>query len=247
MDRVGRTKLLKKALVSVGACALLAGALGGRAIGYYRYNPDRLRMVPSGAAEAGWTSGPDSPLDGHRMLYAHGSQGLDLVTYRDGASAAAYNGHWLTVPDHGATSIRVGDIRNLSFDFLNPLGGGYVGAKGPQETIVLSDGDEVALAAEGCELMIKGSKTWSRADFTGFTGKGCAFYGPDGTLYASDGTHSAWALFAAAHPLLSVDSGYVEVDTNTHGVRARIDRIAMQDDMQTAIFHIRKCPTEQMC
>jgi len=209
----------------------------------------RLSLVATGKAEIGWVKGPDSPKDADHWALNMALNGPTGSGYTN-----AYNNAWLTKDDAGATYIPISKIRNLSFDFLNASGGGYVGAGAPRVSVVFTDGTVVYLSAYYCDTVISGGNgTWSRADFTGQKAVGCKFYDSIGGVWESDGTHTAWQNFVAAYPTLKVDYGVVVQDEGetpagqTFGPRARIDRIAMQNHMQTSLYTVRYCPTEASC
>ena len=161
----------------------------------------------------------------------------------------AYNNKWQTKDDGGLTKVPIGSIRNLSFDFLNASGGGYVAGGAPRISIVFTNGLVAFLQATYCDNVIpSGNGTWSRADWTGRTAIGCSVYTSEGKFYDSDGTHSAWYKFVAAHPGLFADYGVVVQDESDSGpMRARIDRIAMQNYMQESASRVVKCPLESSC
>ena len=116
-------------------------------------------------------------------------------------------------------------------------------------SVVFTDGTVVYLSAYYCDTVIPGGDgSWSRADFTGQTAVGCKFYDSIGGIWESDGTHTAWQNFVAAYPTLKVDYGVVVQDESDTGpMRARIDRIAMYNHMQTSLYAVRYCPTEASC
>ncbi len=235
---------MKKFVTALAAFALLA-ALGGAAIpaSSHQATP-KLKLVASGNAEIGWAIGPDSPLDKGRSALNMAINGpTDGINYTN-----AYNNKWLTKDDGGLTKVPIGSIRNLSFDFLNTAGGGYVAGGAPRISIVFTNGPTAFLQAGDCDNVISGSGgTWSRADFTGQTAIGCRIYSA-GQYYASDGTHSAWYTFVAAHPGLYADYGVVVQDESDSGpMRARIDRIAMRNYMQESATRVVKCPLESSC
>ncbi len=239
---------MKKIITALVSASLLVAFVvtAGAAPGTKGVSPSqaRLGLVAVGKAEIGWAKGPDSPLDPNRWALNMALNGPTYSGYTN-----AYSPKWLTKDDAGVTSIPIKRIRNLSFDFLNASGGGYVGGGAPRVSVVFTDGTVAYLSAIYCDNVIPGGDgTWSRADFTGQTAVGCNFYDSVGGLWKSDGTHSAWANFVAAHPTLRVDYGVVVQDESDSGLmRARIDRIAMQNHMQTGPTWVRYCPTEASC
>ena len=127
----------------------------------------------------------------------------------------------------GRTNVRgpIEAARQLRFDVRTTS---YVGAGAPRISVDLdTDGNGQAdlfayLSAAYCQQQI-GSSDWAVADFN-TTATGCAFYASDGVKYSSDGTHSAWAAFAAAHPGARVLAAYVVMDEVGQSF---IDRIAI--------------------
>jgi len=104
----------------------------------------------------------------------------------------------------------------------------YVGAGAPRISVSLdTNGDKTAdlyayLSAQYCQQQIATSD-WAVADFN-TTATGCAFYASDGAKYSSDGTSSAWAAFAAAHPGARVLAAGIVMDEVGQSF---IDRIAI--------------------
>lgn len=127
----------------------------------------------------------------------------------------------------GRTNVRgpVEAARQLRFDVKTT---NYVGAGAPRISVeVDTDADGQAdvnafLSAAHCQQQI-GTSDWAVADFN-TTATGCSIYATDGGPYSSDGTHSAWAAFAAAHPGARVLSAYVVMDEVGQSF---IDRIAI--------------------
>ena len=234
---------MKKVITAVVAFGLLVAVAGSAPADTDSHA--RLSLVATGKAEIGCVKGPDSPLDADHWALNMALNGPTGSGYTN-----AYNNAWLTKDDAGATYIPISKIRNLSFDFMNASGGGYVGAGAPRVSVVFTDGTVVYLSALYCDTVIPGGNgTWSRADFTGQKAVGCAFYDSIGSpVWESDGTHTAWQNFVAAHPTLKVDYGVVVQDeSDTSPMRARIDRIAMYNHMQTSLYNVRYCPTEASC
>ena len=228
---------MRKILVSLGALALTL-ALAGPA-GAHTDASARLKLfTEKSGAEIGWNQGPDSPLDAN-------SGALNIRTDA-GEYAYAYNPTWLGAPGGGSYAVQ--NVRNLSFDFLNDTGGGYVGAGAPRLSILFKNGSVAYLSAFYCDLPISGSTDWSRANFTGATtGVGdCGFY-YNNVLYSNTATQSAWKVFVAANPTLRVDYAFLIVDEMTAPGRARVDRIALQNHMQISGAKVVHCPTEGSC
>jgi hypothetical protein len=145
----------------------------------------------------------------------------------------------------------VENVRNLSFDFrhLN-----YVGAGAPRISVEVDTNDDgvadvyVYLSAAYCAEVLNGA--WSRADFTGRTSAGCAFYTSEPVLpYESNGVEDAWTDFANAHAGARVLDAYVVMDEVGQSF---IDRLAFQNHMFTRKptpkgKGIEHCPTEGSC
>ncbi len=145
----------------------------------------------------------------------------------------------------------LGQVKNLSFDFMNETGNPvHTGAGAPRYSVDLdTDGDNVAdtyayLSAFYCQDVMPEDTTWSRADFTGRVSVGCGFYTSEGGPYASDGTNSAWATFATAHPTWKVLQAYLVMDEEG---TAFVDRLAFQNQMFTAPSTVVNCPAEGSC
>ena len=141
----------------------------------------------------------------------------------------------------------VARVRNLSFDVLTST---YVGAGSPRisvEVDTTGDGDAdvyAYLAAFHCSEAIPGSN-WARADFTGRISAGCDLYASDQAgPYASTGTQSAWAVFAAAHPGATVIDAYVVADEVG---QSYIDNLAFQRHVFTGKGRMAECTTEASC
>ena len=141
----------------------------------------------------------------------------------------------------------VARVRNLSFDVLTST---YVGAGSPRisvEVDTTGDGDAdvyAYLAAFHCTEAIPGSN-WARADFTGRISAGCDLYASDQAgPYASTGTQSAWAVFAAAHPGATVIDAYVVADEVG---QSYIDNLAFQRHVFTGKGRMAECTTEASC
>ena len=77
--------------------------------------------------------------------------------------------------------------------------GGQPGDHVERMNVFFSNGDVAFLDSSVCNKPIASSGgTWLRSDFTGFK-TGCSFsvVGDTAGTYAADGTHSAWAVYAA--------------------------------------------------
>jgi hypothetical protein len=153
----------------------------------------------------------------------------------------------------------VGDVRNLSFDFLNAIGepSVHIGAGAPRYSVDIdSDGDgdydySAFLAAFYCQ----GTTTdvrWSRADFTGQTALNACSVWANGVQYFSDGTRSAWKVYADANPTARLMSylgpAYLVMDEDG---TAFVDRLAFHNKMYvqngTGSAAIKNCPSEASC
>jgi hypothetical protein len=236
---------LKRLFITVAAAIAMSLIFGTTAIAH----DVRLGLFTDGSgAEIGWVRGPDSPLDTSSREVA-----LNIRT-DPGEYAYAYKpGFGLGAP--GGTSVAGTNVRNVSFDFLNTLGGGYVGAGAPGFSVAIieasgedADSDDFAfLSAFYCQLPT-GDASWSRADFTGATDSHgeCALQF-EGVTYSNSATQSAWQVFVAANPGVRVDYAFVIVDETTQPTRVRLDRIAMQNHMQLSGGRTVHCPNEGSC
>jgi len=152
----------------------------------------------------------------------------------------------------------LGQVRNLSFDFMNESGNPvHIGAGSPAIRVVLDTNgdnsfDDVAtLAAFYCGVVLPEDTRWSRADFTGRTAAGCLIWlNSDGTNPAamSDGINSAWKNFATAHPTWKVLGAFFILDEVG---TAFIDRLAMHNRMfiqaGSGTSAVKNCPSESSC
>jgi hypothetical protein len=194
--------------VLIGVGAIVALALPAQA----RIAPAALNLGAhgTGSAQAQYHVA-DSPAD-------HNNARIKLAVIQDNDSwaYAQPTQTWI----NGAT---LGAVHNLRFDVMTT---GYVGAGSPRISVdVDTNGDGQAdtyayLSALYCQAQI-GTSNWATADFMR-TDAGCEIYVSDGGHYVSDGTTSAWAQFAAAHPTAKVTDAYVVMDETG---QAFIDRI----------------------
>jgi hypothetical protein len=176
-------------------------------------------------------NGEDSPLD---------SNARALVTnVLPGDFAEAYTRHSLNLNKPAS------QIQNLSFDVRTAdIKGGS-----PRIVVVfanpLMDGSSYAfLSANTCAQPI--SSTWSRADFTGYTGTGCSIVTSNGTTYSSGGGMSAWDALVAANPDVVVSYDYMVWDqAGTY----RTDRISLGTGFEYTYGNGRavRCTTEASC
>ena len=230
-------------LIAAVAAALALSLIGGTALAH----ETRLGLFTEGSgAEIGWNQGPDSPNDTN-------TSALNIRT-DPGEYAYAYRPNFgLGAP--GGTSVNGTNVRNLSFDFLNTAGGGYVGAGAPRFSVRIieqgaedADTDDFAfLSAFYCQGATTDTN-WSRADFTGAVNADgeCALQF-EGVTYTNTATEDAWDVFVAANPGVRVDYAFLIVEEPTAPGRARVDRIAMHAHMQTAGGRTVHCPSEGSC
>jgi hypothetical protein len=148
----------------------------------------------------------------------------------------------------------LGQVRNLSFDYVNtsavPVqwGGGA-----PRYSVGIStDGDSspefyAFLEAFYCEEVLSSNPRWSRGDWTGRVLAGCTLQAAS-EWFTSDGTKSAWTLFAEAHPTWKVTDAFFIVDWTGTSI---VDRLAFYNKMYvqsgTGSAAIKNCPSESSC
>jgi hypothetical protein len=233
---------MRKPIAAVAA-ALALSLIGGSALAH----DTRLRLSTGGSgSEIGWNQGPDSPNDTN-------TSALNIRTDA-GEFASAYRPNFgLGAP--GGTSVNGINVRNLSFDFLNTTGGGYVGAGAPRLSVrIIEAGGEDAgeddfafLSAFYCQGATTDTN-WSRADFTGaVNADGECGLQYEGVTYSNSATEDAWDVFVAANPGVRVDFAFLVVDETTAPGRARVDRIAMHAHMQVGGGSTKHCPSEGSC
>jgi hypothetical protein len=185
----------------------------------------------------------DSPLD------TNNSRLMGTVLFQDGDD---YFGAYTDCS--GIEGLTLGQVRNLSFDFMNETGNPFVhiGAGAPRYSVDLDkDGDgfydvSAFLAAYYCPAVLPEDIRWSRADFTGRTLAGCTIF-VDGETFVSNGTTSAWGLFAAAHPTYKVMAAYLLMD---EAGTVFVDRLAFHSLMFTGGSGsgiTKNCPSESSC
>jgi hypothetical protein len=190
----------------------------------------------------------DSPLD------SNNSRLLVHLLHQDGDDwAGAYSNCT------GIEGKLVGDVRNLSFDFLNATAEPYVhiGAGAPRYSVDIdSDGDgaydfSAFLSAFYCQGTTPDTG-WSRADFTGQTALNACSIFVDNVQYTSDGTRSAWKVYADANPTHKVMSwlGPAYLIMDEEGT-AFVDRLAFHNKMYvqsgSGSAAIKNCPSEASC
>lgn len=177
---------------------------------------DRMSFEVGGKAAINWHSdvlasggSDDSPLDtNNRSLNA----GVPTGGY-----VAAYSAHSTNL------TTKVTAAKNLSFDVWTP---GHTTGGAPRISVIFKNGDVAYLAASACNnpIAVSGGD-WGRADFTGAL-SGCQFpvTGATEGTYAADGTRSAFAVYAAAHPTQVISTTFlVEDEAGTYAV----DRLAL--------------------
>jgi predicted small secreted protein len=234
---------MKRAL-KVFALVVVAMAVALPAASAHSGTAQRLKRFVSGDAAARWQSQTvDSPLDANKGRYrleVAEQSGDDYVLLYESGSGVGVQ--------------RVSTVRNLSFDFLSTA---YVGAGAPRISVDIStNGDRIAefsvfLAAFHCNNAIGGS-VWHRADFTGELDAGACTVWAEGLPYTSNGTQSAWDVFADAYaPGDRVLDAYVVMDEA--GV-SYVDNIAFHNHSfgrgpspQTGKQFITHCPSEAAC
>jgi hypothetical protein len=213
-------------VVAFGTVAAFAGK--GVPVGPYQtlhrealhYVTATGESVPSTCSHLRWrppigTPGNDSPYDtNHRALL--GTVCVPDATGSDYVDAYSNASLGLDKP--------VANMKNLSFDQKIPA---VAHAGAPRISVELSNGLVAYLtphpggSGDDCAHSI--SDTWERLDVTGFKSN-CTFYDSTGATYSANGVDSAWAVFAAAHPLLNVTATYYVADEPG---RYRTDRLAM--------------------
>lgn len=187
----------------------------------------------------------DSPLDPNNSRL-----GIHVLNQDGDDYAGAYN------DCTGIEKLLVGQVRNLSFDFLNQTGNPdvHVGAGAPRISVDLdTDGDGSTdayayLSAYYCQVPLAENPRWSRSDFTGRVLAGCGFYTSFGGPYESDGVSSAWSVFAAAFPNARVNQAYLVMDEPG---TAFVDRLAFHNKMfqqaGTGSAAVKTCASESVC
>jgi hypothetical protein len=222
-------------LVASSIMLLLAGtAFADTAVGDYQRLRIQLDPNQSGCATAGstaqWVTGNDAPGDTNSKLFAvHVGTGGCVIAY----STASYG-----------KSISVADQKNLSYEFANEP---TLGAGEFYLAVEFNNGDVAYLDPYYChhDIAVTGG-AWQRSDFTGFTSN-CGFYvtGATGGFYEADGTSSAWAVYAAAHPDQQVVHRYMVFSFGDH----QLDRISLgAGKMYTrSNRYAVSCTTEASC
>lgn len=95
-----------------------------------------------------------------------------------------------------------------------------MGAGAPRISVVFDNGLVAYLAAFYCNQSLAASSgTWGRADFTGSTTTNsapCAIWDSNDQSFTSTATQSAWNVYAAAHPGLTVKQVFLVGDETGH-------------------------------
>jgi len=235
---------MKKLLVLALAGAALASASSANATGCNNANFRKLQFFSDDTGAILWQNPrEDSPLDSnsHRLL-VH-------VLSQDGDDFAGAFSNC-----SGIEKRTLGQVKNLSFDFMNETGQPvHVGAGSPRYSVGIdTDGDGFAdffafLAAFHCQAVLPEDTTWSRADFTGRVQAGCSLFAGAET-FTSDGAKSAWTLFAEAHPTWKVTIAFLVVD---EAGTTFVDRLAFHNRIYIASGSgssaIKNCSSEASC
>ena len=201
------------ALIAVGAGTGPAYAEGsGESV---RYRNKLIFQIDGGPAS--WQSVQDSPLDSNSRAFVARLPrlpGPDVHVF-----VGTLNSLDLDVP--------VTKVKNVSFDVD---AGRRIADESPLMLLVFDNNDLALLPASTCRAPIAaGTSDWVRADFTGAR-TGCSFEvrGDTRGTYAADGTRSALAVYAAAHPERVITSSYL---TFTQVGNYAVDRIAFGTDL----------------
>ncbi len=132
----------------------------------------------------------------------------------------------------------------------------HVGAGAPRYSVDLDiDGNgsydfSAFLSGFYCNQPLAENPGWSRADFTGRISPGCELQA-NNVSYVSDGSKSAWKLFAEANPnakVFCVGPAYLIMDEPG---TAYVDRLAFHNIMYqasgTGASAAKGCPSEASC
>lgn len=209
----------------------------------------KIVLFSSDTAIIAWQSPRvDSPLDPNSARL-----GVHVLNQDGDDYALAYS------KCSGAEHKKVGDIRNLSFEFLNTAGNPdvHVGNGAPRYSVDIDvDGNgsydfSMFLSGFFCNQPLVENLGWSRADFTGRVSPGCELQA-NGVSYVSNGTKSAWKLFAEANPnaVLYGDLAPAYLVMDEAGT-AYVDRLAFHNIMYqasgTGSAAAKACPSEASC
>ena len=232
---------------AVGLAVLVFATTGAAAV---VGNFQRMRFETSNGATLGWvTTTNDSSTDAnHRALKlvlrpnAPGcsDQNLGACSFGRAFSSASNTRRTL-----------VTNQMNLSWEYAaaNPV------TASERMNVFFSNGDVAFLDSSLCNKPIASSGgTWLRSDFTGFK-TGCSFsvVGDTAGTYAADGTHSAWAVYAALFPEQVVTIRHLLVDSGAAPATGHstyyFDRISLgAGKMYTrSAGRAVNCPTESVC
>jgi hypothetical protein len=150
---------------------------------------------PSRGSTFGWVDGQDSPTDSNERA-------LQAVLVDSGPGAHDFTVSWTRKALRMHTPVT--ELKNVSLEVDEAPQPGQISFG-----VRFRDNSYALIDVSDCLADVPGS-TWQRVDFTGAT-SGCAFT-LDGTVYAADGTSSAWAAYAAAHPQRLVQAIMVQID-----------------------------------
>ena len=235
---------------ALAGAALIAAGTAGATTNCTNANVKKLQFDSSDTGGGLW-QGPrdDSPLDSN-------SQRIMLhVLLNDGAGRPApFDIAAVFSNCSGIEGKTLPQVKNLSFDFMNETGQPvHVGAGSPRLSVGIDkDGDGNAeffafLAAFHCQAVLPEDTTWSRADFTGRVLAGCKLQA-EAEEFTSNGTKSAWTLFAEAHPTWIVTFAFLVADEDG---TTFVDRVAFQNKMYVApgsgTASIKNCLNEMSC
>ena len=237
-SRITLVALAAGALVATLAGPALAehGVTAPNRLHSFVYNPaNTSERDPAGAAawvgkHDGVTDSPLDPSNGKALrVIVPAGDAAETYTNRAGSN--------LNMP--------VGNVSNLSYDVrTSDIQGGS-----PRIVVVMQDGSVAQLVSSApCATPLNG--TWSRSDFTGDSTLGaCTITYSDGTSYTSDGTNSAWDLFAAANSTEVVHYDFLLFDITSSSSTYFVDRIALGDGYMHDVGNASAvdCDTETAC
>jgi hypothetical protein len=253
-----------KRFIAVFAVACVALSLMGTSASAHTGRQYRLRFFYGDAGTIRWQGGrddtgaffDDSPLDSnHSRLNIHVVNDGDTSPTCDPNDPVTTNCNYDYAGAYangtGLPGQLLGNVRNLSFDYLlvNGTGSG-VGIRVPIDENGDGAWDSFAFVdTRGCSEAIPGSD-WRRLDVTGITTAGaCTLYAD--VAYTSDGVNSAWDLFAAAHPTWKVATDTPAFLILDEEGTVLVDRVAFQNHMFVKYGSgpgaIKHCPMESSC
>lgn len=212
------------AVLAVVTAALAGPAVAGAETTLSAGNVLRVHKCDAADTVTGWTSSEgDSPLDTNTKAFV-----FDVAT-------GGADGNCVFLQSRKSVNLTRGiaQMHNLSFDFKESA---HVGAGAPRISVVFDNGLVAYLAAFYCNQPLAASSgTWGRADFTGSTTTNsapCTIWDSNGQSFTSTATQSAWQVYAAAHPGLTVnqvllvgdETGHYAIDRLTLGTGWMYDR-----------------------